>query len=95
MTTNTDTIQKEAGNLAEAARGMISATADAAGDTGAEVLKQIDAAVDRGKEVYENVRETAVDGAKSANEIVHEQPYKTLAVAFGFGTLLGFLLARR
>jgi len=95
MKTHTETIQNEAGNLADAARGMINATVDAAGETGAEVRHQIDDLVDRGRDVYDRVCETAVDGAKNADVLVHEQPYKSLAIALGVGTLLGFLLARR
>jgi len=95
MRTKTDTIQNEAGNLADAARGVINATVEVASETGAEVRHQIDDLVDRGKDVYDRVCESAVDGAKIADDYVHEQPYKHLAVALGVGALLGFLLARR
>ncbi len=90
-----ESIRDEAGNLAEAAHGIIAATAEAAEETGVEVRKQLDAVVDRGREVYDRVCETAVDGARAADEIVHEQPYKSLGIALGVGALLGYLLARR
>lgn len=95
MKTRSETISGEATQLAEAAHGLISATAEAAGATSVEVRKQLDAVVDRGREYYDRVYDTAVDGARAADEVVHEQPYKSLAVALGVGALLGFLLARR
>ena len=95
MKTKTEAISNEASHLAEAAHGLIAATAEAAGETSVEVRKQLDAVVDRGREYYYRVCETAVDGARAADGVVHEQPYKSLAIALGVGALLGFLLARR
>jgi ElaB/YqjD/DUF883 family membrane-anchored ribosome-binding protein len=90
-----DSIRAEAGNLAEAAHGIIAATAEAAEETGVEVRKQLDAVLDRGREVYDRVCETAVDGARAADGIVHEQPYKSLGIALGVGAIIGYLIARR
>lgn len=95
MKTKTEAISNEASHLVEAAHGLIAATAEAAGETSVEVRKQLDAVVDRGREYYDRVCETAVDGARAADGVVHEQPYKSLAIALGVGALLGFLLARR
>ena len=93
--TKTKTIHEEAGNLAHAARGMVNATAGAAGEAGDEVRAQLDAVVDRGREVYDRVCETVVEGARTTDGLLHEQPYKSLAIAAGVGVLFGFLLARR
>jgi ElaB/YqjD/DUF883 family membrane-anchored ribosome-binding protein len=95
MKIKTDHLRDEAGHLADAAQGILTATAEVAEETGEEVRKQLDAVVDRGRDVYDRVCETAVDGARTADGIVHEQPYRALAVALGIGALLGFLLARR
>jgi len=95
MKIKTDHLRDEASHLADAAHGILTATAEVAEETGEEVRKQLDAVVDRGREVYDQVCEAAVDGARTADGIVHEQPYKALAVALGIGALLGFLLARR
>jgi len=95
LKSKTEAIREEAGHLAEAAHGVAVATAEAAEETGVEVRKQLEAVVDRGREVCDRVRETAADGARVADGIVHEQPYKYLAVALGVGVLVGFLLARR
>ena len=39
--------------------------------------------------------EKAVEGAKAADEAVHEHPYQAIGIAFGVGALLGYLVARR
>lgn len=51
--------------------------------------------VDRGRVYYDRVCETAVDGARAADEVVHQQPYKSLAISLGIGVIFGFLFARR
>lgn len=95
MRTKTEIISNEAGHLADAAHDFISTTAEVAGDAGVEVRKQLEAVVDRGRVYYDRVCETAVDGARAADEAVHQQPYKSLAITLGVGVIFGFLLARR
>jgi len=96
MTTHTDNrIHHEAENLAHGTRGIINATSEAAGEVGHEVRKQIDVAVDRGREVYDRTYEKAVEGARNADVLLHEQPYKFLAIALGVGAFLGIFLTRR
>jgi len=81
--------------LAEDTRALMAATADVAGDKIAEARRCLSAAVDNGREVLGRVRERAVEGAKAADQVVRENPYQTVAVAFGVGAVIGFLLARR
>jgi ElaB/YqjD/DUF883 family membrane-anchored ribosome-binding protein len=95
MRTKTEIISNEAGHLADAAHDFISTNAEVAGDASVEVRKQLEAVVDRGRVYYDRVCETAVDGARAAEEAVHQQPYKSLAITLGVGVIFGFLLARR
>ena len=37
----------------------------------------------------------ASEGAKVADEAVHEHPYQAIGIAFAVGALAGYLLARR
>jgi len=83
------------GTLAEDARALMSATADVAGEKVGEARKRLAAALERGKEIYGRVREKAVEGAKAADEAVHEHPYQAIGIALGVGVILGFLIARR
>jgi ElaB/YqjD/DUF883 family membrane-anchored ribosome-binding protein len=51
--------------------------------------------LERGKEIYGRVREKAVEGAKAADEAVHEHPYQAIAIGVGVGVILGYIFARR
>jgi len=83
------------GQLAEDASALMVATADVAGEKVAEARKRLGAALERGKEIYGRVREKTVEGAKAANEAMHEHPYEAIAIGVGVGALIGYLVARR
>jgi ElaB/YqjD/DUF883 family membrane-anchored ribosome-binding protein len=48
-----------------------------------------------GKAMVGRVRDKTFDGVKAADELVRDNPYQTLAIAFGVGAVIGFLLGRR
>ena len=83
------------GTLAEDARALMAATADVAGEKVSEARKRLAAALESGKELYGRVREKAVEGAKAADEAVHEHPYQAIGIAFAVGAIAGYLIARR
>lgn len=88
-------ISNDVGTLAEDARALMAATADVAGEKVAEARKRLNTALESGKELYGRAREKAVEGAKAADEAVHEHPYQAIGIAMGLGAVLGYLLARR
>ena len=88
-------ISNDLGTLAEDARALMAATADVAGEKVGDARKRLAAALENGKEIYGRVREKAVEGAKAADEAVHEHPYQAIGIALGVGVLIGYLLARR
>jgi len=81
--------------LADDARALMAATADVAGEKVSEARKRLAAALERGKEICGRVKEKAVEGAKAADEAVHEHPYQAIGIALGVGAILGYLVARR
>ena len=87
--------ENDTGTLAEDARALMAATADVAGDKVAEARKRLAAALESGKELIGRAREKAVERAKAADQVVRENPYQTIAIAFGVGAVIGFLLGRR
>jgi ElaB/YqjD/DUF883 family membrane-anchored ribosome-binding protein len=95
MNKETQAISNDLGTLAEDARALLAATADVAGEKVSDARQRVAAALDRGKELYGRVREKAVEGAKVADEAVHEHPYQAIGVAFGAGALIGYLISRR
>jgi len=82
-------------SLAEDAQALLSATTDVAGEKVAEARRRLTAAIEKGKETWENVQERAVAGAKATDQVIRDHPYQALGVAFGVGALVGFLLSRR
>jgi ElaB/YqjD/DUF883 family membrane-anchored ribosome-binding protein len=95
MSKETQTISNEVAQLAQDARSLMDATADVAGEKVGEARARLAAALERGKEIFGRVRQKAVQGAKAADEAVHEHPYQAIAIAAGVGALVGYLLAHR
>lgn len=95
MNKETQAISNDLGTLAEDARALMAATADVAGDKVVEARKRLAVALESAKELAGKVRDKAVAGAKVADQAVHENPYKAIAIGVGVGAVLGFLIARR
>jgi|ERR1035441_2568197 ElaB/YqjD/DUF883 family membrane-anchored ribosome-binding protein len=89
------TVENDMGTLADDARALMAATADVAGDKVAEARRRLAAALDSGKQAFGRVREKAVESAKAADQLVRDNPYQTLVIAFGVGAVMGYLLGRR
>ena len=83
------------GSLAEDARALMAATADVAGDKVDEARKRLNAALESGVEMYEDVKEKAVEGVESGDKFVRENPYAALGIGIGVGVLIGVLIGRR
>lgn len=95
MSKQTQAISNDMSQLAEDARALMTATADVAGEKVSDARKRLAAALERGKEIADRVREKAVEGAKAADEAVHEHPYQAIAIGVGVGAIIGYLIARR
>jgi ElaB/YqjD/DUF883 family membrane-anchored ribosome-binding protein len=95
MNKQTQASSNETGQLAEDARALMAATADVAGEKVGEARNRLAAALERGKEIASRVRDKAIEGAKAADEAVHEHPYQAIAIALGVGALIGYLVGRR
>jgi len=95
MSNQTQAIRNDMGRLADDARALMTATADAAGEKVVEARKRLNAALERGKEIYGQVRKQAVHGAEAADEALHEHPYQAIAIGVGVGALIGYFIARR
>jgi len=95
MNKQTQAVSDAMGTLAEDARALMTATADVAGEKVGDARKRLAAALERGKEIAGRVREKAIEGAKAADEAVHEHPYQAIGIALGVGAVIGYLAARR
>ena len=90
-----DALRHDAHTLAEGAHALLEATAEITDKKVAEARRRLSEALDHGKEIYDGLHEKVVRGAKAADEAVHEHPYQGMAIAFGLGALLGYLVSRR
>ena len=82
-------------NLVEDARELLEATANVAEGKVVEARKRLAAAIEKGKDAWHAVQDTAVSGAKATDRAIREHPYPSIAIAFGVGLLVGFLARRR
>ena len=95
MNQQTKTIENDINQLAEDARALMAATADVAGEKVAEARKRVASALESSKEICGRVRQQALEGAKAADQAVHEYPYQAIAIGVGVGAVLGYLLSCR
>jgi ElaB/YqjD/DUF883 family membrane-anchored ribosome-binding protein len=87
---------EEAGeHLMEDAQALLAATAHVAEEKVVEARKRLTAAIEKGKETWNNVQEKAIAGAKATDQVIRDNPYKALCIALGVGAIIGYLLRRR
>ncbi len=94
MNKYTQAISDDLGQLAEDARSLMEATADVAGEKVVQARKRLAAALEHSKKIASGVRDKAVEGAKTADEAVRDNPYQAIGAGLGVGVVIGFLLAR-
>ena len=74
-------------------------TAEKAGDGGADLIEQLKGTLatarTRIKEAEESLQREAAQGAKSANQYVHEHTWMSIGIAAAVAFLLGALTTRR
>ncbi len=94
MSKQTQLLANDLGTLAEDARGLLTDTADVAGEKVADGRKRVADALESAKDIAGRVRDQAVDCAKATDEAVHEHPYRAIGIVLGV-VLLGYLVSRR
>jgi ElaB/YqjD/DUF883 family membrane-anchored ribosome-binding protein len=82
-------------HLLEDAQDLLAATAHVAEEKVMEARRRLTAAIEKSKETWEAIQAKAIVGAKATDQVIRENPYKSLAVAVGVGAIIGYLLRRR
>ena len=95
MDKNKPANENDMGTLAQDARALMEATADVPGGKVADARRRLASALDSGRKIFGRVKEKAVEGAKATDEAVREHPYQAMAIAFGVGALIGYLVSRQ
>ena len=74
---------------------LMDRSADRVQETAGDLHHLLTAALDRGIELYGDVRDQTVEKAKAADELVRANPYRSIGIALGVGTLFGYLTSWR
>jgi ElaB/YqjD/DUF883 family membrane-anchored ribosome-binding protein len=88
-------VTHDLGSLADDARALMTATADVTGEKVEQARKRLEAALEKGADLYEEAKDKAAENLKSGDKYIRENPYAALGIGVGVGVLIGFLLARR
>ncbi len=88
-------LRHDANTLVEDAQALLEATSEITDQKVTEARKRLADAIENGQEAYKNLRKRVMAGAKAADEVVHEHPYRVMGISFGIGILVGLLMKRR
>ncbi len=88
-------IRNDARTLADDARALLEATSEITDEKVAEARERLNEALAAGKQGFARLQERVSESAKAADQTIRSNPYQSLAVAFGIGALLGYLVSRR
>jgi len=85
--------------VVEDAQVLLRMTADQVGEEAQAVRERITQRLSKAKEELHAVQDSALQSAKAAahstDRFVHDNPWKSVAIAAGAGLLLGVLISRR
>jgi ElaB/YqjD/DUF883 family membrane-anchored ribosome-binding protein len=74
---------------------LLAATADVAGEKVVQARNRLAAALSSARETCETLQKKTVQSAKVADQVIRDNPYQAIGIAFGVGALIGFLISRR
>lgn len=81
------------------AEELLRSTAGQAGEGAAELRDKVKATLARARDSLADAQETALAKAKAAgraaDDYVHDNPWRSIGIAAGFGLLIGLLIGRR
>lgn len=94
MSNKTDAVVDFIEKVSADARALVAATSDATGDRVAVARKQLDSALESGRELADHLQKKAVAGAKYTDQAVRENPYAPILIALVVGGLIALLFSR-
>jgi len=93
MNSYTKTISRDMEQLADDARALMTATADATGEKVDEARKRLNAALNNGKSMLGRIEDEMIREARSAMQCMHDNPRASIAAAVAIGTFIGCIAA--
>ena len=91
----TEQIVKDLKAVVHDAEELAVATAGEVSENVRDARARLGNALASAKQTCERWQEKSIKGAKAADKIVHEHPYRVAGLAFGLGALLGVLFTRK
>jgi ElaB/YqjD/DUF883 family membrane-anchored ribosome-binding protein len=95
MSSETNRIEQASEQVAEDARALIAATANAAEEKIIRARNRLAAAMEAANDSRIALQAKAVESAKAADKAIRANPYPVIGMALGVGVLVGYLLRRR
>ena len=74
---------------------LLKSGAQEMGERGVAARERLAAALEAAKETGRKLEERARAGARAADELIRENPYQSIGIAFGVGLIFGVLINRR
>ena len=94
-----DKLMNDLRTVINEAEELLRMTADQAGDSAEGVRARVTARLNQATNELHHLQHVAVAQVKAAgheaDEFVHENPWKSVGVAAGFGLVIGLLMSRR
>ncbi|RJG07552.1 DUF883 family protein [Noviherbaspirillum cavernae] len=99
LASNIKTVRHDMNALLKDAQALFleaaSVTGDRADELRARGMALLEAAMDKAQDVQAVAFEKGKEAAQSADEFVHENPWKAVAISTGIGLLVGLLISRK
>ena len=81
--------------VAQDAEELMKATAGDLGEKAREARAKLAATVEAAKANYQRLEQKTIAGAKAADRVIRDNPYRSIGLAFGIGLLVGVLVNRK
>jgi ElaB/YqjD/DUF883 family membrane-anchored ribosome-binding protein len=95
MNKYTKAISNDMEQLADDARALMEATADATGEKVDEARKRLKVALNNGKTMLNRIEDEIISEARAAMQCVHDNPRTSIAAAVAVGAFIGCIFAFR
>mgnify|MGYP000855227926 CR=1 FL=1 len=77
------------------AEALLKATAGDVGERVREARARLATSMESAKTNCQSAQQRAIEGARTADKVIHEHPYGAIGAAFGIGVVLGLIFGRK
>lgn len=95
MDDSTEQLLKDLREVVEDGEELLRAGASELNEKGMAARERLSAALESARETGRKLQDRTIAGARATDRVIRENPYQTIAIAFGVGVLLGVILNRR